>query len=258
MIWQDDPSKDYRKRYQLPEHWLLDDDSPLALDYVGYVDAAISLISPAASGAKTRTPIALDAGCGDGYLSKQLVGRGYEVVGVDYSPRAVAFARIFVEGATFNCLDLRELKQHPEFEKRFDCVVAIEVIEHIPMEYQLQVCQNLAWALTDSGQLVISVPSIHLRPSKMHYKHFRHEEICDLLRQAGLSPERTIYQRRIAWVCSRPLWKLCRNRFYDLVIVRRALKWLFLKRYNIGQNGDKVGRYIIACRKTRPAGTGMG
>src|SRR5207249_7432867 len=128
---------------------------------------------------------------------------------------------------------------------------SIEVIEHLPIEYQMLLLENLTWALKDSGRIVISVPSVHIRPSYMHYKHFTLEEITDMLAKVGLRVEQTIHQNRLSFINSRRVWKLISNKCYDLVIVRRFLRRLFLRRYNIGRPGEKVGRYILACRKGR-------
>jgi 2-polyprenyl-3-methyl-5-hydroxy-6-metoxy-1,4-benzoquinol methylase len=249
-VWKDDPKKDYRKRYRLPEHWLLDDDSPFAVDYKGYIRSVLSLFPRVEASPSAPRPKLLDAGCGDGFVSHKLMEMGYDVTGVDYSERAIGFARLFVDGARFQCADLRELKKQSEFERTFDWVLSVEVLEHLPVEYQLLVLENLVWALKDSGRLVLSVPSLHIRPSYTHYKHFSLEEIKELLGQAGLAPEQVIHQNRLSFLNSRTTWKLVRNKAYDLVFVRRFFRWLFLRRYNVGQPGEKVGRYILSCRKT--------
>ncbi len=251
MQWHDDPDRDYRKRYLLPKHWLLNDESPFAVDYAGYTKAVLSLVPCPDANARAR-PRVLDAGCGDGFISGKLIELGYDVVGADYSERAVGFARVLVPEAKFLCLDLRELTEHLEFKGQFDLVISVEVIEHLPSEYQPLLCRNLVWALKEGGQLVISVPSIHIRQNAAHYKHFRLEEIHDLVRQAGLTPEKTLLQNRLSFLNSNTTWKLVRNRCYDLVFLRHAMRRLFLKRFNLGRDGEKVGRYIVSCRKLLP------
>ena len=52
----------------------------------------------------------LDAGCGSGYLSKQLSVRGARVIGIDFSERMIAIAREQYAGIDFrvdSCSDLR-------------------------------------------------------------------------------------------------------------------------------------------------------
>src|SRR5215469_12588232 len=67
----------------------------------------------------------LEVGCGYGYLLDEAAPYFDRRVGTDYSPEAVAKARatgaeVFVGG----------VEQVP-FEDRFDCTVAIQVIEHV-------------------------------------------------------------------------------------------------------------------------------
>lgn len=243
--WQDDPKKDYRVRYRLPEHWVLTDESAFALDYAGYINAIMSLVPEAAKSAR-----ALDAGCGDGFVSRRLVDRGYALNGVDYNSRAVGFARVFVEDASFQCMDLRELNRHPEYGGVFDLVVSVEVIEHLPEQYHPLFLQQLVFALKPGARLILSVPSVFIQPSGMHYKHFTLKEITELLCAAGLTVEATVHQHRPSWLDSRRTWKLVRNKVYDLVFVRKLMKRLFLKHYNLAQPDEKVGRYIVRCRRS--------
>lgn len=251
MAWQDDPKKDYRKRYRLPEHWILTDEVPFAVDYEGYIEAALNLLpAPNSGGTAVRL---LDAGCGDGFVASKMQERGYNVTGVDYSDRAIGFARIIVEGIEFHCLDLRDLNTREEWKGAFDAVFSVEVLEHIPVENQLHVCRNLAWALRDGGRLVISVPSTDIRGSYTHYKHFTVEEIKALLAEAGFEVEEIVYQNKLSIILSKRLWKLMRNNIYDLVWMRRLVRKIFLRNYNIARPGQKVGRFILACRKPGPA-----
>lgn len=248
--WQDDPKKDYRVRYRLPEHWVLNDESPFALDYAGYIEAILSLVSDASTFGGSR-PRALDAGCGDGFVTRRLVDRGYDVHGVDYNRRAVGFARVFVEEARFDCMDLRELDRHPEFCGVFDLVISVEVIEHLPTQYQSLLLRHLVWTMKPDARLIISVPSVFIRASGMHYKHFTLEEITAMLREAGLVVEETVYQHRLSLLDSRRVWKLVRNKTYDLVCLRRFMKWIFVNRYNLARSDERVGRYILRCHRHR-------
>src|SRR5688500_589097 len=55
----------------------------------------------------------LDLGCGQGWFSRQLAGRGARVVGVDWSARLIAHARRYEAseplGVTYEVLDARQV-----------------------------------------------------------------------------------------------------------------------------------------------------
>lgn len=72
----------------------------------------------------------LDAGCGEGYLSRVLLDHlpGVEVVGVDLSEAAVEQARLRCPEGTFEVGSVESLR---ELGRRFDLVVCSEVLEHV-------------------------------------------------------------------------------------------------------------------------------
>ncbi len=77
-----------------------------------------------------RGKAVLDAGCGTGYLSKKLAGRGAEIIGVDFSERMVAIARERYPGIDFrvdSCAELTTVS-----DAQFDLVVANYVLMDTP------------------------------------------------------------------------------------------------------------------------------
>jgi len=81
ILW-DDPSRDFRQRYQVPEHFLWDPYELKSIDYEGYLSVAFSLLPP--------PPLSvLDVGCGDGWVAAKAIQQGYNVTGIDYSERAI-------------------------------------------------------------------------------------------------------------------------------------------------------------------------
>lgn len=72
----------------------------------------------------------LDAGCGTGYLSRQLAERGARVTGVDLSERMIAIARAADPSTDFrvdSCSELASLDDH-----EFDLIVANYVLMDTP------------------------------------------------------------------------------------------------------------------------------
>jgi SAM-dependent methyltransferase len=72
---------------------------------------------------------ALDLCCGQGNVSEALLGRGCQVVGVDFSPAMLAFARQRAPAATFIEADAQDL---PFEDGSFDLVVSNLGICHVP------------------------------------------------------------------------------------------------------------------------------
>jgi 2-polyprenyl-3-methyl-5-hydroxy-6-metoxy-1,4-benzoquinol methylase len=96
----------------------------------------------------------LELGCGEGYVLSALAERGVEaqLTGVELDARAVAIARERLGSrATIEHRDARELIDDG---RKFDMVMMLEVLEHIPKpEQMLGILDSLS-----SGWLLLSVP----------------------------------------------------------------------------------------------------
>ena len=101
---------------------------------------------------KTGAERVLDAGCGNGTLSRQLCDAGHQITGVDWDPKAVALAAARVPEGRFSSGLFCDLPPRSDF----DAVVSTEVIEHLydPNEL-LQFAFN---ALRDGGTFIITTP----------------------------------------------------------------------------------------------------
>lgn len=98
----------------------------------------------------------LDAGCGTGYGSAELAQSAHNVIGFDFSPEAVEYAKrtyplANLEFASASCDGL------PFPNAIFDLVVAFEVIEHIS-NYR-QFIAEAARVLTGEGVFIVSTPN---------------------------------------------------------------------------------------------------
>ncbi|SDC66108.1 class I SAM-dependent methyltransferase [Shouchella lonarensis] len=98
----------------------------------------------------------LDAGCGEGYLSRMLDNRGAKVTAVDYSTSMLDIAKkrtTKVDAITFqqgNCEDLSFLQS-----KSFDCIVSNMVIQDLA-NYE-QAFQEMHRLLVAGGTFVFSI-----------------------------------------------------------------------------------------------------
>ena len=66
----------------------------------------------------------LDAGCGDGRFCFEIKDEDVDVTGIDYSERALAFAKAFSPEVEFSVQDLKDIK----LEGQFDTIVLIETL----------------------------------------------------------------------------------------------------------------------------------
>lgn len=99
--------------------------------------------------------MALDAGCGEGYLARILAARGARVTGIDISPRLVAIAR---EKGPAGAIDYRVAdlcKPLPEYAGRFEVIASYLVLNDVHDHRGF--AATLGAALKPGGRLVLAL-----------------------------------------------------------------------------------------------------
>lgn len=83
----------------------------------------------------------LDVGCGGGLLAEPLARMGFTVTGIDAGEKNVAVARIHAEQSGLD-IDYRATTPERLGDARFDVVMIMEIIEHVPSvpEFLAAVC----------------------------------------------------------------------------------------------------------------------
>jgi len=118
-----------------------------------------------------------DVGTGDGRLVRELAIQfpNAEVIGIDYSDKAITLAKIFNPELNFICADIIS----DPIGKTFEVITLIEVFEHLPLEVCSSFSKALAELLVKDGQLLITVPhnNIPVGVDKKHYQHFTPESL---------------------------------------------------------------------------------
>ncbi|MBI5248144.1 MAG: class I SAM-dependent methyltransferase [Desulfomonile tiedjei] len=103
--------------------------------------------------------IIVEFGCGTGYMiTLPLLRLGYDAIGVDMDAPSIEYGRNVLreEGLPedrLRCIDLRDLDLQP------DCIIASEVLEHIPDDELEGVVAMLTSKLNTGGTLLITVPN---------------------------------------------------------------------------------------------------
>jgi 2-polyprenyl-3-methyl-5-hydroxy-6-metoxy-1,4-benzoquinol methylase len=210
--------------YTLPYHWFVAPPPPLTslgdqLHYMGAVDSALDWLMPL-SGTSV-----LDAGCGEGRVSFELVNRGARVWGIDVSEKAIAMARVLVPKAHFSVGSLSDICDvHDGF---FDHVVILEVIEHLPESERRAALRELHRVLAPHGTLVLSVPSDIVPVEEKHYLHFSPQLLVETV--DGL-----FRIERLAGCHRKALWysvlaRCIDNRFLTFSALLKAVYGRFIK-----------------------------
>ena len=98
----------------------------------------------------------LDVGCGNGIITRSLGRKGFNVLGIDVSQKAIEKARSLndLDNVTFEVMSAEQLSAS---EQKYHAVVCSEVLEHLNEPEKL--LQVLHKSLKDSGILIVTVPN---------------------------------------------------------------------------------------------------
>lgn len=102
----------------------------------------------------------LDVGCDWGYACLRLAQQGADAWGIDIDADSVEFGRKLAQanGVPAN-LQYASARELPFPDRRFDAVVSIETLEHVPREDRLPVFREMSRVLRPGGALALSTPN---------------------------------------------------------------------------------------------------
>jgi 2-polyprenyl-3-methyl-5-hydroxy-6-metoxy-1,4-benzoquinol methylase len=107
---------------------------------------------------KTLPPNAtvLDVGCGNGIISRSLGRKGFTVLGIDISEKAIERAKTLndLSNVSFQVMSAEQLAVN---EEKYHAVICSEVLEHLNQPEKL--LQVLHKSLKDDGVLIVTVPN---------------------------------------------------------------------------------------------------
>jgi 2-polyprenyl-3-methyl-5-hydroxy-6-metoxy-1,4-benzoquinol methylase len=131
----------------------------------------------------------LDVGCGSGRpIDNYLVEHGYDVTGIDVSPKQIAMAKRAVPSARFEVSNLLDLKPG---DYDVDGIVSFYAIIHIPRERHGQILKTLASFLRPAGLLLITMGASEwegredFHGVEMFWSHYGPEVNLELVENAG-------------------------------------------------------------------------
>jgi SAM-dependent methyltransferase len=201
-----------------------------------YFAAHITPLLPA-----DRTALVAEIGCGWGRYLVALAAAGYSrCEGVDVSEEQVAYARDRLGLTRVTCADAAVWLA--ERRERLDCVLALDVLEHLETGRLVTLMEAVHDALRPGGTVIVHTPNAlaplsPLRHADLtHVRAFTVGSLAQLFRTAGLVPcvfrETAPHGRGVAGTIRRGLW-------------RAALRPL-VKAWMLAANGDAMGSIYTA------------
>lgn len=101
----------------------------------------------------------LEIGCGDASMSPLVYQSSKSLTCVDLDPLMIAHAIAHVGKhfpITFETLDI----SREELEVRFDTIFSLDVLEHIPLDYENEFIRGASRHLKPSGKFIVGTPSL--------------------------------------------------------------------------------------------------
>jgi len=93
----------------------------------------------------------LDVGCAMGSFTKYVADKGYNIDGIDFSPKMIEIANKKVNNAKFYVMDMMDIT----LNKKYNGIMAINSIIHIEKKNMKKVIEGLKKLLKDEGILFI-------------------------------------------------------------------------------------------------------
>lgn len=135
----------------------------------------------------------LDIGCWSGQFEKLAVNDAAEIVGIDPGKTAIEYARKRITKASFFVGNARSL----HFKNgSFDVVTFFDVIEHLPINTEINALKEINRVLNRKGYLILSTPNKHfasilLDPAFfiLKHRHYSQQELRSMLEKTGFKIE---------------------------------------------------------------------
>jgi len=159
--------------------------------YRGMRDILFGMLDPVA----VRNAIALEAGCGTGYLAMCLAQRyGWKMIPLDVRVEGLEYAR----GYGLSHLVQGEVTALPFATGSFDALVSMDVLVHLRPGEELSALPEFARVLRPGGVLALRVAALDVLRSRHSQfidekQRFTKRRLVDRVVQAGFRIERAVY-----------------------------------------------------------------
>jgi 2-polyprenyl-3-methyl-5-hydroxy-6-metoxy-1,4-benzoquinol methylase len=104
---------------------------------------------------KVKGKDVLDAGCGDGYLSRSIAKKGGNVVGIDISDKLIKVSKAKSPNIKFF---VDSVVNYEKIFQNFDTVISVIVLQHLSKKDIIQSLQKTYSLLRSKGVFIIAIP----------------------------------------------------------------------------------------------------
>jgi len=181
--------EEYERMHELETHYWW---------FVGRRRIVQTLLADVVPRFSSPAPRLVDIGCGTGAnlpMLRAAVGKNGSVVGLDFSPLALALAHARSELGALPDVALvqGDALQLPFRSNIADCVTMLDVLEHLSNDYRA--LSEVARVLKPGGALILTVPAYgHLWSAHdealHHFRRYEKQQLRARLREADLHVER--------------------------------------------------------------------
>ena len=192
----------------------------------------------------------VDIGCGDGRFLREVASHypESELMGVDYSAKAIRMAKTLNPGLRYEVVDV----VHESLSRQFDVTTLIEVLEHIPPGQLDSFCEGVARALKSGGRLILTVPHVNKPVNTKHYQHFSSCHLRELLGPHFIDIAIIPFDVRSRLIMPL-LTRLIGGNGHHFILTNRKLLSLFYRVYRshylYAAREEDCGRLAAVCRK---------
>ena len=153
----------------------------------------------------------LDAGCGEGVVSRTLTGTAAHVVGIDVSPQLIRYAheRDVTQAITYEVHDLSQ--DLPQYTDTFDLIVSNMVLNDVP-DY-MGFINTMSSVLKPQGRFVLSMNNPY---SALHREKVQNYFDVSTVTQYGLGPVYYFHRTMEEYVHAFQAADLLLRRLYDI------------------------------------------
>jgi ubiquinone/menaquinone biosynthesis C-methylase UbiE len=240
MSNQFDPVLVQENLYDLPYHWF---PEPRLKQFER--DEKRRIISTLIiKHSETKISRYLDVGCGDGRWTSDIhdlvqteCGQTPESSGIDFSERAIAFARLIKPQINYQVSPGEDIPFPDEY---FDLVSAIEVIEHVQDSSEHKFLSEMKRVTQQNGLVIVTIPSCNLKVPEHHFRHYSIErfskiasavafQVLDIRGQSIPYYQPTLRKTRKLFAGFPKIWRLWKYTFSE-VAPEKSLNLFFALR----------------------------